>query len=131
MAATLDAQLGHEAWPVPSLRRIAIASAITVAVGSGGIGLWGALTPLDSAVSSQGLFVAADKRKTVSLLDAGILKELLVKEGQRVVAGQPLLLLDDVQLRAAMNQATALYWGAVAKATRLRGARASRDLPSR
>lgn len=120
MAAILDAQLGIDAWPVPSLRRIAIATGLTVAIGFGGLGTWASLTPLDSAVSSQGLFVAAGKRKTVSLLDGGILKELLVREGQRVTAGQTLLLLDDVQLRTAMNQATGLYWGAVAKVARLR-----------
>ena len=119
MVAILDAQLGQDAWPVPSLRRIAMASALTVAIGFGGLGIWAALTPLDSAVSSQGLFVAAGKRKTVTLQDGGILKQLLVKEGDRVTAGQTLLLLDDVQVRTAMNQAKALYWGAVAKAARL------------
>jgi HlyD family secretion protein len=119
MQAILDAQLGQDAWPVPSLRRIAIATGLTVAIGFGGLGTWASLTPLDSAVSSQGLFVAAGKRKTVSLQDGGILKELLVKEGDRVTAGQTLLLLDDVQLRTAMNQATALYWGAIARIARL------------
>ena len=119
MVAILDAQIGQDAWPVPSLRRIAIASVMTVAIGFGGLGVWASLTPLDSAVSSQGLFVAAGKRKTVTLQDGGILKRLLVKEGDRVAAGQTLLLLDDVQLRTAMNQAKALYWGAVAKSVRL------------
>ncbi len=119
MTAAVDTRIGQEAWAVPSLRRIAIASAITVALGFGGLGVWASLTPLDSAVSAQGLFVAAGKRKTVSLLDGGILKQLLVKEGDQVSAGQTLLLLDDVQLRTAMNQAKALYWGAVAKAARL------------
>lgn len=119
MIAIPDAQLGQDAWPVPSLRRLAIASALTVAVGFGGLGIWAALTPLDSAVSSQGLFVAAGKRKTVTLQDGGILKRLLVKEGDHVTAGQVLLLLDDVQLRSAMNQTKALYWGAVARSARL------------
>jgi HlyD family secretion protein len=119
MVVAVDAQLGQEAWPMPSLRRIAIASVLTVAIGFGGLGTWASLTPLDSAVSAQGLFVAAGKRKTVSLMDGGILKQLLVKEGDTVREGQTLLLLDDVQLRTAMNQAKALYWGAVARAARL------------
>lgn len=108
-----------EAYPAPSLRRIALASLLTVALGFGGLGTWAALTPLDSAVAATGAFVAAGKRKTVSLLDSGILRALLVNEGDRVAAGQPLLQLDDAQARAAMNQAAAQYWGAVAKATRL------------
>jgi HlyD family secretion protein len=120
MMQALDIQAGQDAWPVPSLRRIAIMSAFTVALGFGGLGLWATLTPLDSAVSAQGLFVAAGKRKTVVLQDGGILSKLLVKEGEQVKAGQTLLLLDDVQLRTSMNQVKAQYWGAVAKTTRLR-----------
>ena len=110
---------GEDAFPAPSLRRIAGASMLTVALGFGGLGLWAALTPLDSAVPAPGVFVTAGKRKTVTLLDSGLLKELLVREGDRVTAGQTLLLLDDVQVRTAMNQAKAQYWGAVAKAARL------------
>ena len=103
----------------PSLRRLAMAGVLVVALGFGGLGAWAALTPLDSAVSASGVFVAAAKRKTISLLDSGRLKALLVKEGDQVVAGQALLLLDDVQAQATMRQAEAQYWGAVAKATRL------------
>jgi HlyD family secretion protein len=120
MTQVLDLHPAQDAWPVPSLRRIAMASILTVVLGFGGLGAWAALTPLDSAVSAQGLFISAGKRKTVTLLDPGILSQLLVKEGEAVTAGQPLLLLDDVQLRGGMNQVKAQYWGAVAKATRLR-----------
>jgi HlyD family secretion protein len=115
----IDTHPEQDIWPVPSLRKLGIASALTVALGFGALGLWAALTPLDSAVTAQGLFVAAGKRKTVTLLDSGILKQLLVKEGDQVVAGQPLLLLDDVQLQTSMNQVKAQYWGAVAKIARL------------
>ncbi|MBV9748066.1 MAG: HlyD family type I secretion periplasmic adaptor subunit [Acetobacteraceae bacterium] len=108
-----------DAYPAPSLRRVALASALTVALGFGGLGTWAGLTRLDSAVPASGEFVAAGKRKTVSLLDSGILKELLVKEGDRVAAGQPLFLLDDVQTSAARDQAKAQYWGAVARTARL------------
>jgi HlyD family secretion protein len=120
MTQALSLQPEKEAWPVPSLRRLAVASALTVALGFGGLGLWAALTPLDSAVNAQGLFIAAGKRKTVILQDGGILSKLLVKEGQEVVEGQTLLILDDVQTLTAMNQVKAQYWGAIAKATRLR-----------
>lgn len=106
-------------YQVPSLRRIALLSLVTVALGFGGLGTWAALTPLDSAVPASGAFVAAGKRKTVSLLDSGLLKALFVKEGDHVAAGQLLLQLDDTQARAAMNQAAAQYWGAVARAARL------------
>jgi HlyD family secretion protein len=115
----LSLQPEKEAWPVPSLRRLMVASVLTVALGFGGLGVWAAVTPLDSAVNAQGLFIAAGKRKTVILQDGGILSKLLVKEGQAVVEGQTLLILDDVQTRTAMNQVKAQYWGAIAKAARL------------
>jgi HlyD family secretion protein len=119
MRTYADADFGQSAWPVPSLRRLAVASVVTVGLGFGGLLTWASLTPLDSAVSADGLFVAAGKRKTVTLLEGGILKTLLVKEGDHVATGQRLLLLDDVQLRATMNQVRLQYWGAVAKAARL------------
>ena len=118
-SATTSGVEASEAFPAPSLRRIALASAVTVALGFGGLGTWAALTPLDSAVPATGAFVAADKRKTVTLIDSGILKALLVKEGDHVAAGQPLLLLEDVQARVALNQADAMHWGGIAKTTRL------------
>ena len=74
--------------------------------------------------------VASGKRKTITLLEGGILRELLVHEGDRVAAGQVLLRLDDVQIQAARNQAKVQYWAAVAKAARLAAeAMDRRELP--
>ena len=105
--------------PQGSLRRIALWSLLTVLVGFGGLTTWAALARVDSAVPATGTVVASGKRKTVSLVDSGILKTLLVQEGDKVAAGQPLLQLDDVQPRAAMAQAHVQYWSAVARAARL------------
>jgi HlyD family secretion protein len=101
------------------LRRIAWLSLLTIGLGFGGLVGWASVAELDSAVPAPGVIVAAGKRKTVSLLDAGILRDLLVAEGDRVSAGQVLMRLDDVQARAAVDQAAAQYWGAMAQATRL------------
>ena len=104
----------------PSLRRIAWLAILTIVLGFGGLVGWAAIARIDSAVPASGVIVAAGKRKTVSLLDSGILKSLLVQEGDRVSAGQILLRLDDVQARAAADQAFAQFWGAAARAARLR-----------
>ncbi len=120
IATTLTGtEAAADAYHAPSLRRIALWSVLTVVLGIGGLGIWAALTQLDSAVPATGQFVAAGKRKTVTLADSGTLKTLLVHEGDRVTAGQPLLLLDDVQARAIMKQAEAQSWGAIAKTARL------------
>jgi HlyD family secretion protein len=123
-AVSENARLGwehqvEEAVPGPSLRRIALLSALTLGLGFGGLLGWAALARLDSAVPAAGTVVAAGKRKTVSLLESGILKELLVHEGDVVAAGQPLLRMEDVQARSAYDGADVVYWQSMARIARL------------
>ncbi|WP_448190939.1 HlyD family type I secretion periplasmic adaptor subunit [Azospirillum sp. sgz301742] len=118
--------------PEPSLRRLVVASLLTIGVGFGSFFGWAFTAPLDSAVPANGSIVVQSKRKTVSLLDSGILKEILVHEGDRVEAGQVLLRLDETQALAQLGQLKAQYWAAVSRATRLRAEQADRrtlDLP--
>ena len=133
LAIVADAPWLNEAeasLPQCSLRRIAILSVLTIVVGFGGLTAWAGFAQIESAVPAMGVIVASGKRKTVSLVDNGILKELLVQEGEKVAAGQLLLRLDDAQPRAARFQASVLYWSAVARAARLRAEAADRrELP--
>lgn len=116
--------------PHGSLRRIAIWSVVTIVLGFGGLTAWAALSTIESAVPAAGVVVSGGKRKIVSLVESGILRELLVAEGDRVAAGQVLLRLDDAQPRAARAQASVLYWSAVARAARLTAEAADRrELP--
>lgn len=102
-----------------SLRRVALMSLATIVLGLGGVVTWAAMAHIDRAVPASGFVIASGKRKTISLLEGGILRELLVREGDHVAAGQVLLRLDDVQVQAARTQASTQYWSAVAKASRL------------
>lgn len=106
--------------PGPSLRRIVLASAIIIGIGFGGFFAWGFTAQLDIAIPAQGSIVVESKRKTISILDPGILKELYVKEGARIEAGQPLLRLDDAQLQSQMGSLKIQNLTAIAKMTRLR-----------
>jgi len=105
---------------VPSLRRLALAAAVVVGIGFGGFGVWAVTASLDSAVPAPGSVVVESKRKTVTILESGILEKLLVDEGDRVVRGQPLLRLDVTQAKAQLDQLRAQYWATMAKAARLR-----------
>ena len=56
-------------------------------LGFGGFVLWAALAPLDEGVPSQGVVTIDTKSKAVQHISGGIIKEVLVKEGQQVKEG--------------------------------------------
>lgn len=62
---------------------------------------WAALAPLDSAVIANGVVSAEGNRKTIQHLEGGMLRRILVREGQQVKAGQLLFELDPTQANAA------------------------------
>ncbi|WP_454717380.1 HlyD family type I secretion periplasmic adaptor subunit [Caulobacter segnis] len=64
---------------------------------------WAALAPLDSAVIANGVVSAEGNRKTIQHLEGGMLRKILVREGQRVKAGQLLFELDATQADAAVG----------------------------
>jgi HlyD family secretion protein len=104
----------------PSLRRIVIASLMIIVLGFGSFFTWAFIAPLDRAVPANGTVVVSSKRKTVSIVDSGILSELYVREGSEVKAGQPLLRLDSNQVEAQLGSLEVQYWTSVAKLARLR-----------
>ncbi|TRZ57059.1 MAG: HlyD family type I secretion periplasmic adaptor subunit [Rhodocyclaceae bacterium] len=64
-------------------------------VGFGGFLLWAGLAPLDEGVPTPGMVTIETKRKAVQHLSGGIVKQVFVKEGQFVKAGDPLIAIDD------------------------------------
>jgi len=62
---------------------------------------WAALAPLDSAVIANGIVSAEGNRKTIQHLEGGMLRKILVREGEKVKAGQVLFELDPTQANAA------------------------------
>ena len=68
-----------------------------------GLGGWATVAPLSSAVIAPAVIKVEGNRKLVQHLEGGIVRELRVKDGDRVEAGQVLLLLDDTQARGAVE----------------------------
>jgi len=71
--------------------------------GVGGVFGWGACPMIDSAVVAPGTLMVELNRRNVQHLEGGIVGEVLVREGAVVVAGQPLIRLDDTRVRAGLN----------------------------
>lgn len=67
-----------------------------------GLGAWAMVSPVAGAVPAQGVVHVENNRKTVKHLEAGILRRILVREGDRVSAGQLLFVFDDSQARAQL-----------------------------
>jgi epimerase transport system membrane fusion protein len=63
-------------------------------------GGWAAFAPIDGAVYAPGVVTVQAYRKTVQHLEGGIVKDVLVHDGDIVKKGDPLIVLDDAQLRA-------------------------------
>lgn len=88
-------------------------------LGFGGFLLWAGLAPLDEGVPSQGMISIDTKRKTVQHLSGGLVKEVLVGEGDLVKEGQLLIRLDEAVARANFESARQRYVGLRAMEGRL------------
>ena len=80
-------------------------------IGFGGFLLWSAFAPLDEGVPSGGSVSIDTKRKVVQHLTGGIVKEVFVKEGQLVKAGDVLLVLDNTMAKARFQEIQQRYIG--------------------
>ncbi len=83
--------------------RIGRVGAWAIAVLFGTVGLWLCLAPLNGAVVMPAQVKVENYRKTVQHLEGGILRAVLVKSGDHVVAGQALLQLEEVQADSAVQ----------------------------
>lgn len=96
---------------------------IVISVFLFGLGVWSFFAPIESAVISQGVIHVDSSRKTIQHLSGGIVEEILVREGDKVKAGDTLIRLEDTQQRSIRNQLKARYFEAVAAVARLKSER--------
>ena len=74
--------------------------AILVTVGF--FGIWASFAPLDSAINAQGYFRLSEHRKIITHHEGGIVEKILVKDGEMVKKGQPLIILNNSKSKAEM-----------------------------
>ena len=103
--------------------------ALACAAGFGGFLVWSAAAPLAEGVNASGQIVVQDDRKTVQHFEGGIIRELMVSEGDRVEAGQTLLILEPLQSEAQRDEIAQELAVQTASIERLSALRAGREAP--
>lgn len=111
--------LSAPAAPRPPTRAATLFGLAVLAVFVGGFGAWSALAPLAEAAMGPGVIKAEGNRRTVQHLEGGIVRAILVRDGDRVRAGQVLLRLDDVQTGAQREALEAQRHALIAQDARL------------
>ncbi len=71
--------------------------------GFGGAMLWAFLAPIEKGVSASGYVITDSNRKTIQPAFAGVVDDILVKEGQQVKAGEVLIKLNPISAKAQAN----------------------------
>jgi HlyD family secretion protein len=84
-----------------------------------GLGTWSTFAPLESAAIAFGTVESESSRKTIQHLEGGIIKKILVADGDVVRAGQTLIALEDTKASAEVQSLRGQLWDAVAREARL------------
>ncbi|OLF81329.1 hypothetical protein AWH62_01260 [Maricaulis sp. W15] len=79
-------------------------SALACLIGLGGFLAWAGLAPLEEGVPAAGQIVVENDRQVVQHLEGGIIQELMVRDGDRVEAGAPLLTLQETASLAVRDE---------------------------
>lgn len=107
--------------------RIAHAALLTIVLAVGALGMWATYVPLAEGVPAAGFVTVETKRKAVQHLVGGRVQKVLVREGETVTAGQPLLELDERTADAALEASRQEYFNLLANQSRLLAERAGRQ----
>lgn len=77
---------------------------IVLGVSVFGFGVWGGTAPIAGAVVASGMFVATGQNKIIQHLEGGVIREIAVREGDRVEPNQTLVHLDETAPRAELRR---------------------------
>lgn len=81
--------------------------------------LWAALAQVDELARGNGKVIPSDKIQQVQSFDGGVISEILIKEGQIVKKGDPLLKIDTTRFQASFEENKQAYLNLLAVRVRL------------
>lgn len=104
-----------------SLLLLAVVTFFVIAV------TWAAHAPLDEVVRGSGKVIPSSEIKRIQNFEGGIVKKILVHEGEEVSKGQLLILLDQVQMESRFREQQSGYLDLILTIARLEAELDDRD----
>lgn len=106
--ASLVEPTPHALWAIYLLCLIVVAA-----------GAWAALSPVDVITRAQGKVVPDGQEQVIASLEGGLLRAVLVREGDLVEVGADLVQLDPTRVAAQQNEGRARQFALLGTAARL------------
>lgn len=110
-----------------SARMPTISGVVVLALMVVSFGYWGAMAPIAGAIIAAGAFVATGENKVIQHLEGGIIRQIVVREGDVVQPGQTLVQLDETSARTDLRRLTLRHAHFEAMQARLRAEAAALD----
>ena len=111
----------------PRTRGTVLFGFVAIGLFFGAFAAWSSLAPLSEAAIAPGMIKVEGTRRTIQHLEGGIVREILVRDGERVQAGQVLVRLDDIRAGADLETLRSQRWSFMAQEARLTAELAGTD----
>ncbi len=82
-------------------------------------GWWAHVTEIDEVTRGEGKVIPSSKIQVIQNLEGGIVREILVSEGQLVDEGDVLMKIDDTRFSSSFRESQLKYWELMARKARL------------
>jgi HlyD family type I secretion membrane fusion protein len=120
-ASVVSSAREHGAWKrrIPtSTAGVTLFGLIVIAAFIAFFGVWAVTAPLAGATVAMGVVQAKGQNQVVEHLEGGIIREIRVREGDKVAMGDIVMVLDKTKAEAEMNRVAAALVGARASLAR-------------
>src|SRR5205085_7863180 len=117
--ARRDPAACRQAGGMNELKRLVGSGLVIIVAGVLALGGWTVLAPLSGAIVAPAFIKVDLNRKVVQHAEGGIVREIQVRDGDRVKQGQTLVVLDDVKVDSALDLLSIQLIAERAKSARL------------
>ena len=90
--------------PHPPTRSVVLLGLISMAIFIGGFSAWSFFAPLAEAAIAEGVISVEGEHRVIANQEGGSVRELLVRDGDHVRAGQVLIRMNDAQASATAGR---------------------------